>query len=104
MSKIVLEKLKEKFGAAILDTHSEHGDDTALVDASKWKEIGHFLHTDPTLDFDMPVDLCGVDYPMRVPRMEVVLHLYSVARRHRVRLKTRVGDNVDDLGSVAQLV
>ena len=34
MSKLVLEKLKERFGAAILETHSDFGDDTALVDAS----------------------------------------------------------------------
>jgi NADH-quinone oxidoreductase subunit C len=46
--------------------------------------------------FDMCVDLCGVDFPTRVPRIEVVLHLYSVARRHRVRVKTRVGDSEGD--------
>jgi len=92
MSKLVLEKLKDKFGAAILETHSDFGDDTALVDAARWKEIATFLRTDPALDFDMPTDLCGVDYPKRTPRMEVVMHLYSTSRRHRVRLKTRVGD------------
>lgn len=92
MSQLVLDKLREKFGAAILETHSNFGDDTALVDAAHWKAIGRFLHDEPALDFDMPVDLCGVDYPNRLPRMEVVLHLYSVTRRHRVRLKTRVGD------------
>jgi NADH-quinone oxidoreductase subunit C len=92
VSQLVLDKLREKFGAAILETHSNFGDDTALVDAAHWKAIGRFLHDEPALDFDMPVDLCGVDYPNRLPRMEVVLHLYSVTRRHRVRLKTRVGD------------
>jgi NADH-quinone oxidoreductase subunit C len=92
MSKLVLEKLTERFGAAVLETHSDFGDDTALVDPSKWREICHFLRTDPQLDFDMPTDLCGVDYPNRTPRMEVVAHLYSINKRHRLRLKTRVGD------------
>ncbi len=92
MSKLVLDKLKERFGAAILETHSDYGDDTALVDPARWKEIATFLREDPALDFDMPVDLCGVDYPNRAPRMEVVLHLYSVSKRHRLRLKARVGD------------
>jgi NADH-quinone oxidoreductase subunit C len=45
------------------------------------------------MDFDLPVDLCGVDYPKRLPRMEVVMHLYSVRQHHRVRLKARVGDD-----------
>jgi NADH-quinone oxidoreductase subunit C len=84
--------LKERFGKAVLETHSRFGDDTAIVDAREWRAICTFLRRDPALDFDLPVDLCGVDYPARVPRMEVVMHLYSTSQRHRVRLKTRVGD------------
>jgi NADH-quinone oxidoreductase subunit C len=98
MSKLVLENLKEKFGAAILETHSDFGDDTALVAPEHWKAICQHARTHSALDFDMFVDLCGVDYPERGAtgaRIEVVLHLYSLGKRHRVRLKTRVGD--DDL-------
>ena len=92
MSKAVLEKLKSKFGAAVLETHSDFGDDTALVTSQSWKSVCEYLRDDATLDFDMFIDMCAVDYPTRLPRMEVVLHLYSTTRRHRVRLKTRVGD------------
>jgi NADH-quinone oxidoreductase subunit C len=106
VSELVLEKLKARFGTAVLETHSDFGDDTAVVEPSAWKAVGKFLREDPSLDFDMPVDLCGVDYPDRTPRMEVVLHLYSISKRHRVRLKTRVGDEdmegaeVDSLTSI----
>jgi NADH-quinone oxidoreductase subunit C len=92
LSQLVLDKLKARFGTAILDTHSQFGDDTAIVDPAQWKAICSFLREDPELDFDMPVDLCGVDYPDRLPRTEVVMHLYSVSQRHRVRLKASVGD------------
>jgi len=92
VSQLVLDRLKERFGAAILETHSNFGDDTAVVDPAQWKAIATFLREDPALDFDLPVDLCGVDFPNRLPRMEVVMHLYSIARHHRVRVKTRVGD------------
>jgi NADH-quinone oxidoreductase subunit C len=92
VSKLALDKLKAKFGDAVLETHSEHGDDTAVVTPEVWRAACAFLKDDPALDFDLFVDLCGVDYPERVPRMEVVLHVYSVGKRHRVRLKTRVGD------------
>ena len=92
MSQVVLDKLREKFGTAIVETHSNFGDDTAVVDPGKWRLICSFLRQDPELDFDLPVDLCGVDYPQRVPRTEVVMHLYSISKRHRVRLKARVGD------------
>jgi NADH-quinone oxidoreductase subunit C len=92
MSVRVLEMLKEKFGDAVLETHSDFGDDTAVVSPDRWKEICRFLRDDPSMAFDMPIDLCGVDYPDRLPRFEVVLHLYSVSKRHRLRLKARVGD------------
>ncbi|HEY6398159.1 MAG TPA: NADH-quinone oxidoreductase subunit C, partial [Solirubrobacteraceae bacterium] len=92
MSQLVLDKLKERFGTAILETRSQLGDDTAVVEPSQWKAICLFLRQDPALDFDLPVDLCGVDYPDRLPRTEVVMHLYSIARGHRIRLKARVGD------------
>lgn len=92
MSVRVLEALKAKFGSAIVETHSDFGDDTAVVVPERWKEICRWLRDDPAMAFDMGVDLCGVDYPDRTPRFEVVLHLYSVSKRHRLRLKTRVGD------------
>src|SRR5262245_2752450 len=92
MSVRVLEALKAKFGDAVVETHSDFGDDTAVVRADRWKEICRFLKEDPAMAFDMAVDLCGVDYPDREPRFEVVLHLYSVGKRHRLRLKSRVGN------------
>ena len=93
MSKVVLERLTAKFKDAVLETHSDFGDDTAVVRAEQWQEICRWLRTDPAMSFDMLVDLCGVDYPDRTPRIEVVLHLYSIEKRHRVRLKARVGDS-----------
>jgi NADH-quinone oxidoreductase subunit C len=106
MSKLVLEKLKEKFGSEILETHDQFGDDTAVVAPRAWKAACEFLRSDPALDFNLFVDLCGVDYPERTPRFEVVLHVYSVSKRHRIRLKARVGDAEGDeaeLDSVASV-
>jgi NADH-quinone oxidoreductase subunit C len=106
VSQLVLDKLKEHFGTAILATHSQLGDDTAVIEPTHWKAVCKFLREDTALDFDLPVDLCGVDYPNRVPRMEVVMHLYSITKRHRIRLKARVGDedmNGAELDSVTSI-
>lgn len=92
MSQYVLDALKSRFGTSILETHSDFGDDTAIVEPGQWKAVAQFLRDDPALDFDLPVDLCGVDYLNRIPRTEVVMHLYSVSKRHRIRVKARVGD------------
>jgi NADH-quinone oxidoreductase subunit C len=96
MSERLLQVLRDKFGDAILETHSQCGDDTAVVDAARWHAVCRFLKDDPQADMDMMVDLCGVDYPDKEPRFEVVLHLYSIAKRHRLRLKARVGDAEGD--------
>ncbi|MDC0739812.1 NADH-quinone oxidoreductase subunit C [Polyangium mundeleinium] len=93
MSKRVLEILKSKFGDDIYETHSQFGDDTAVVNPEKWREIARFLRDDPQCAMNMFVDLTAVDYLGRqTPRFEVVLHLRSMDRNHRIRLKARIGD------------
>ena len=104
MSQLVIDKLKAKFGDDVLETHDQFGDDTAVLAPRVWKAACEFLRDDSALDFNLFIDLCGVDYPQRLPRFEVVLHLYSVSKHHRIRLKARVGDEEGDgaeLDSVA---
>ena len=96
MSKRVLEILKGRFGDAIVETHSQLGDDTAVVEPSMWREIATFLRDDPRCAFDMFIDITAVDYLGREPRFEVVCHLRSLARAHRIRIKARVGDAEGD--------
>ena len=100
MSKAVIEALKSRFGEAIWDVHAQFGDDTAVVDPDKWFEIARFLKSDPRCAMNMFVDLCGVDYPDRDPRFEVVLHLRSLEKGHRVRLKARIGDADTELPEI----
>lgn len=99
---IVLEKIKEKFGAAVLDTHSFRGDDTALIAREKIVEAAKFLKEDPELDFNVLIDLTAVDCLKldRPHRFEVVYHFYSIAKKHRARLKvplTEEDPSVDTL-------
>lgn len=93
MSKKILEQLQAKFGAAILETHSQFGDDTAVVDPARWRDVALFLRDDPSVAMDMFTDLCGVDRVElnRDPRFEVVCHLRSLKHAHRIRIKARVG-------------
>lgn len=90
MSKAVLERLQAKFGAKILEVSSNHGDDCAIVEPSAWHEIAAFLRDDPSTDMSMFIDITAVDYPNRDARFDVILFLYSLNKKHRVRLKTRL--------------
>jgi NADH-quinone oxidoreductase subunit C len=98
-----LRRLVEKFGDAVVSTHSDFGDDTALVRREKIVEICAFLRDDPELLFDLAMDLTGVDYLGEVPRFEVVYHLYSLERRHRVRIKARLHEEDPTIDSVASV-
>ena len=46
-----------------------------------------FLRDDPVCKFDQLVDICGADYPNRAKRFDVVYHLLSLHRNHRIRVK-----------------
>lgn len=96
MSSAVLKRLQEVFGAAIVETHSQWGDDTAVVETARWLPIATFLRDDAACAFEMLSDLTAVDYPDREPRFEVVIHLLSLSKGHRIRIKTRVGDAEGD--------
>ncbi|MDG2243935.1 MAG: NADH-quinone oxidoreductase subunit C [Rhodospirillaceae bacterium] len=51
-----------------------------------------FLRDDSNSQFTQLVDICGVDYPEREERFEVVYHLLSMTQNLRVRLKVSAGE------------
>lgn len=93
--------LKDRFGQAILEIVDEP-DLTILVDKENILEICRSLQDSPELDFSFLSDLCGVDYPDRTPRFEVVYHLYSISQNHRLRVKAKVGEN-ESISSVESI-
>ena len=48
-----------------------------------------FLRDDPRCRFTTLIDICGVDYPEREKRFDVVYHLLSMHLNHRIRIKVR---------------
>ena len=50
-------------------------------------------------DFNFLMDVCGVDYPTRAKRFDVVYHLFSSKDFRRVRVKTQVADG-ESVGTV----
>jgi NADH-quinone oxidoreductase subunit C len=94
----ILERLRERVGARILETHELRGDSTAVVDGAALGDVLRVCRDDPQLAFDVLMDLTAVDYsryPGREdgPRFEVVYHLYSLGWNHRLRVKVRVEED-----------
>ncbi len=65
-------------------------------------KIMRFLRDDSQCLFKILVDVCGVDYPERPKRFDVVYNLLSVSHNQRIRVKVRVGED-EPVPSVASL-
>ena len=88
MSLALIETVKERFGAAVLETHSQVGDDTVVVGSDALLDVVRFLKEDPGAKMEMLVDVTAVDWlGRREPRFEVVYHLHSLTLKHRLRVK-----------------
>jgi len=87
-------------GGAVVDEHARLGDATLQVDPAQLVPLMSWLRDEDGLEFDMLTDVCAVDYLGEEPRFEVVYHLYSVARNHRLRVKARVPEDACEIDSL----
>jgi NADH-quinone oxidoreductase subunit C len=99
----VLRRLIDAQPEAVVSTHAYLGDATAVIREFYLLDTMRFLRGDPALAFDMLSDVCAVDYLPRVPRFEVVYHLYSVAKNHRLRVKVLVDGTAPSVPSIVEL-
>ena len=64
----------------------EKGEVVAIARADSIVEVTTALRDDPRFAFEQMMDLCGVDWPDRPHRFEVVYNLLSVSLNQRVRV------------------
>ncbi len=93
MENPILTKLKEKFPDSILGSAEFRGELTIIVKRENIVSLCVFLRDDPELSFNFLSDLTAVDYLGRKPRFDVVYHLYSLDKNHRLRLKVKVEES-----------
>ncbi len=92
---LVIPRLREQFGDALLDVKTWRHETTVLVRPSDLVRVCRFLRDTPDLAFDFLATVTAVDrlgLPDNGPRLEVVYHLASIPHKWRLRLKLRVAD------------
>jgi NADH-quinone oxidoreductase subunit C len=87
-----LDALKEAFSGDLLEVVYYADEVTAVVPRERIVAILRYLHDEPRTAFDLLADQTAADYPKREKRFDVVYHLYSIPRNHRLRLKIHVGE------------
>ena len=93
MSQQVLDRLTDELGDAVLDSHTDHGDETACIEVGQLHRAARFLRDDPELAMNMLVDVTAVDRPDRNKRFDIVYHFHSLEHGHRIRLKVEASDS-----------
>ena len=91
-----LEALAEHVSAALPDaviaTEIRHGELCLRIERDALPRILAFLRDDAKCRFSVLCDVCGVDYPDRERRFEVVYNLLSMTLNQRIRVKVEIGE------------
>lgn len=68
------------------------GELTLVAKLAKMEALAEYLRDDPSCKFSTLVDITAVDHPERAERFDVVYHLLSMYRNHRIRVKVAVDE------------
>ena len=92
-----LKELGEYIAAALTDevnaVEVAHNELMVLATPSGVAKVLSFLKDDPACQFKVLIDICGVDYPERSRRFDVVYNLLSLTHNQRIRVKVQVDEN-----------
>lgn len=84
--------LKERFGEAVRGVPSPCGEATVLVEKGVLLDVLRFLRDDGRTAMNYLSDLTAAHYPANEKKFEVLYHLFSLEKRHALRVKVRLDD------------
>jgi NADH-quinone oxidoreductase subunit C len=77
---------------AVNDWHVANDELTVEARADQIAHLVKFLRDDSSCQFKVLVDICGVDYPTRSKRFDVVYHFLSLHQNQRIRVKVQADE------------
>lgn len=87
------EHIASKLGTAITGFKLEFGELTITAEAQEIVRVLTFLRDDAACGFLCFIDICGVDYPQREKRFDVVYHLLAPYKNRRIRVKAETDED-----------
>jgi len=87
---------------AVVEWHVASGELTFIVAADEIVPFVRYLRDDPRLAFINLTDVCGVDWPAREKRFDVVYHFLSPRQNARIRIKVMT-DEVTPVPSITSV-
>jgi NADH-quinone oxidoreductase subunit C len=84
--------IASKPGSMIVTWRVKHGELTLIAEAQQIVPVLKTLRDDGRCRFEMLIDICGVDWPARARRFDVVYHLLSPRINQRIRVKVETDE------------
>jgi NADH-quinone oxidoreductase subunit C len=88
----MLATIEPTLGDALVEKVIAADELTIVVQGAAIAKVLTYLRDEPSLLFKELVDLCGVDYPEREHRFDVVYHLLSLHHNQRIRVKVETDE------------
>ena len=86
--------IESQLGDAVNSATIANGELTLEARRAEIVKVISFLRDDPICKFSSLIDICGVDYPSRERRFDVVYHMLSMAHNTRIRIKVTTDETV----------
>lgn len=99
----IITLVKDKFPDVVIDSQIFRDELTISIEKEYITEVARFLKEHNQLDFNFLSDLCGVDRVETDGIFEVVYHLYSLKKNHRLRLKVPILSSEPAISSVVNV-
>jgi NADH-quinone oxidoreductase subunit C len=88
----LLAEVKRALSDSVMDARIARGELWILIPRTRIADVLLVLRDDPALAFNQLMDICGVDYPERPERFEVVYNLLSLCHNWRLRVKVQTDE------------
>jgi NADH-quinone oxidoreductase subunit C len=98
----LIHKIRHVFRDEVASSVVFRGEATVVIDKKSLKALCTFLRTEPDIHMNYFVDVLGADYLPLKPRFEVVYHMYSITKKHRIRVKVKLDDG-DSMPTVSDI-
>jgi NADH-quinone oxidoreductase subunit C len=100
---LIAQKVKGAYPDCFIGATLFRGDLSIHIEKSAILPICRFLHDDPEIDFDYLIHITSVDNPSVAARFEVVYELFSIRKKHQVRMKARLSESDCEIDSVTSI-
>ncbi len=94
------EHIRKGLGANCLGFDVAHGELNIYAQPADIVDVIKFLRDDEKCQFFNFIDICGVDYPAREKRFDVVYHMMSPSLLQRIRVKIQI----DEMTTVPSII